>query len=61
MLFGALLLSVVRDVELHELVEASEAVAEGGVFNALLVGYDKVVKRQKRLDAVDQEVTVARD
>tara|TARA_B110000285_G_C15076848_1_gene591255 strand:- start:412 stop:810 length:399 start_codon:yes stop_codon:yes gene_type:complete len=53
MLFCRLFLGVIRDVELHELVEASESVSERSIFNSLFVGYNKIVKSQKRLNAVN--------
>ena len=48
-------------MELHELIEASESVSEGGIFDSLFVSYNKVVQSQERLDAVDQEVPVTGD
>ena len=61
MLFCTLLFSVVWDVEFHELVKTSESVAEGSIFDTLFVCDYEVVECKKRLDAVDQEVTVAWD
>lgn len=61
MLFRRLLLGVVRNVELHELVEAPEPVAKGGILDALFVGDDEVVQGKQGLHAVDEEVPVAGD
>lgn len=61
MLLGTLLLGIVGNVELHELVETSESVAKGGVFDPLLVSYNEVVQSQERLDRVYKEVPVAWD
>jgi len=48
-------------VQLHELIETSETISKGGVFDPLFVRYHEVVKCQQTLHAVDQEVPVARN
>ena len=48
-------------MQLHELVQASESIAEGCVFNTLLVGDYEVIESQQGLDTVDQEMTIAWD
>lgn len=60
-LLGRAFVGVVGDVQLHELVEATEAVTEGGVLDALLIGYHVVIERLEARNRVHQEVTVARD
>ena len=44
MLLCTLLLGVVWNMKLHELVEATESVTEGGVFNPLFISDDEVVQ-----------------
>jgi hypothetical protein len=53
MLFCGLFLGVIRNVELHELVETSESISKRSIFNSFLVSYHKVVEGQKRLYAVN--------
>lgn len=50
---------VVRNVQLHELVEAAEPVAKARVFNSLLVRYHVVVEGLQMPYRVDQEKSVA--
>ena len=46
-------------MQLHELIETSETISKGGIFDPLFVRYHEVVERQQSLHAVDQEVPVA--
>lgn len=43
-LFSRLLFRIVGNVELHELVETSETVTEGCIFNSFFIGNDEVVE-----------------
>ena len=61
MLLSTSLVTVVWDVELHELVQASESVAERGVFNPFFVSDYEVVKRFEAGNRVNHEVPVARN
>jgi len=54
-------LRVVGDVELHELVETTEAVPKTGVFDSLLVRNDMVIECFKAGNGVDHEVSVPRN
>ena len=54
-------MTVVRDVELHELIQPSEPVAERGIFNPLLIGDYEVVKGLQTSDRVYHKVPVARN
>lgn len=48
-------------MKLHEFVQSSKSVAKGCILDTLFVSYYEVVKGQQRLDAVDEEVPIARD
>lgn len=60
-LLGRSFVQIVGDVEFHVLVQGPEAVAKARIFNPLLVGYHEVVKGSQTRNAVDKEVSVARD
>lgn len=61
MLLGGLLLGVIGDVQLHELIQASEPVAKRSIFNPFFVSNGVVVQSQQRLYRVHQEMSVARN
>ena len=55
------LMTIVRDMQLHEFIESSESVTEGSVFNYFFIRYDEVVKCSQPGQRVYHEVSVTRN
>ena len=59
MVFSASFMSVVRYVQLHELIKSSEPVSKTCIFNSFFIRYYIIIKCLEAWDRVYNKVTIA--